>query len=108
VVANVSATTVTGNTLVADTGKRLFLEAIDSNLNSVSNTVDNNTYRRRLASTFSWIYWQTSSENVWIDFDAWKSTTGHDTNSTFSFITDPPPPDPPAIKSINSTYLLLL
>ncbi len=104
VAENVSGTIVRNNVVEAETGKYLFMRTIDPSLPEQSNNdIDYNTYRSRAAATLCWSDdWSCGS---WVNFSTWKSTTGHDTNSSFSFITDPPPPD---TKSISSTYLLLL
>ncbi len=95
---NASSCTVRLNTMVATGSRKLF--HVDNGSANSSHDINKNTYRGEADNGFCW-----ACGDQWTSFSTWQKQSGHDTNSSFSFITDPPPPD---VKSINSTYLLLL
>lgn len=72
--SSASNCTVTGNIMEAGQGQHMIL----GNPGSTSgHTINNNLYYSQSKTLFNWNDWS----DAWIDFETWKSRTGHDANS---------------------------
>ncbi len=70
--------TVTGNIIETDQNQHF----IFGNPGSTSgHIINNNVYRAQSRTLFNWNDWS----DIWIDFETWKSHTGHDADSKFYF-----------------------